>query len=131
MKRITRRSFLAGTAAAALLSDCSPPPLPRTRYTDPKLAGEVGLVAATFASHQPHRAGEKATIQFLDIPRILRDELDMKVLDSNSVADLITAADRDLTASPDTGNWDSNEIRYRKSRKNLPPRRLRLIWAKK
>ncbi len=81
MLKISRRSFLAGTAASAILSGRPRHAVAATRGSDPAHAGEVGLVAATLASHQPERAGDKATIQFLDIPRILRDELDMRVLD--------------------------------------------------
>lgn len=40
--------------------------------------------------------------------------------DPNSVVDLIKAVDRDLPASPDTGNWDSNEIRYAGLEKTFP-----------
>ena len=40
--------------------------------------------------------------------------------DPNSVVDLIKAVDRDLPASPDTGNWNSNEIRYPGLEKTFP-----------
>ncbi|MFT5465860.1 MAG: hypothetical protein ACI8UO_000956 [Verrucomicrobiales bacterium] len=40
--------------------------------------------------------------------------------DPNSVVSLIEAVDRDLPASPDTGNWNSNEIRYPGLEKTFP-----------
>lgn len=40
--------------------------------------------------------------------------------DPNSVVDLIKAVDRDLPASPDTGNWNSNDVRYAGLEKTFP-----------
>lgn len=40
--------------------------------------------------------------------------------DPNSVVDFIAAVDRGLPASPDTGNWNSNEIRYAGLGKTFP-----------
>lgn len=77
----TRREFLATSAAIAVanpslrtLADDAKPP--------PSLAREVGV---TMSSLQRLEAdGKPLKISILDWPRILRDELDMRVIDLNS-----------------------------------------------
>ncbi len=44
--------------------------------------------------------------------RVLIENFGWMQADADSVVKLINAVDRDLPASPDTGNWNSNAVRY-------------------
>jgi hypothetical protein len=71
----TRRSFLktsALTAAAATLPGCSP------KHSD--VALEVGVTTGSFMRHITFEPAENK-ISMLELPRIMRDELDMRVID--------------------------------------------------
>lgn len=78
---ITRRQFLA-TSTAALLATGRPTsaadPKPRT----PSLAREVGITMSSVSRLETAAGPEKISI--LDWPRILRDELDLRVIDLNT-----------------------------------------------
>ena len=76
----TRRDFLAANAAGlvAMPWDLSAEP----QAKDKSLDREVGITTASVSQHLSEREVGKFTL--LDLPRILRDELDMKVLDLNT-----------------------------------------------
>ncbi|MEQ8786249.1 MAG: TIM barrel protein [Pirellulaceae bacterium] len=80
-EQLDRRGFLAGSAAVAMAATC---PL----YADEKpAADELALqVGITTSSLSPHVAARPAPgkITLLELPRMLRDELDMRVIDLNT-----------------------------------------------
>ncbi len=86
--KLPRRSFLGtafGAAAGAVLARGASAPAPAA-----SLAGEIGITTGSFFRHlSPERAGGK--LRLLDLPRLMRDELDMRVID------LMTATLVDLT----------------------------------
>ena len=49
----------------------------------PSLAGEVGVTTSSFSGHLV-RDSQRAGFTLLELPRILRDELDMRVIDLNT-----------------------------------------------
>lgn len=75
---LPRRTFLGtafGAAAGVILA-------PRTRGAAPAaaLAGEIGITTGSFTRHlSPERTAGK--LRLLDLPRLMRDELDMRVID--------------------------------------------------
>ena len=76
---ISRRRFLAGFAAAAglpLLAKAQTRPAP-------ELAGQVGITSASLA-HQMNADSPGRMLELWDLPRVMRDELGMKVLDLNT-----------------------------------------------
>lgn len=72
---MNRRHFLAVSAAAATVAAAPRPRSPWER--------EVGLVAATLGAHQSHR--KKGGIALADLPKVIRQELGMKVIDMNTM----------------------------------------------
>lgn len=79
--RLTRRNFLAAGAAGfvampwnRLLAD--------DQKRDKSLDGEVGITTASVAQHLGQR--EPGKFKLLNLPRIMGDELDMKVIDLNT-----------------------------------------------
>ena len=87
MKTTTRREFLA-LGTGAILGGA----LPRAEGSvaapegrDPALAGEIGITGVTLASHMAPRSKAPDAFTLLDLPKILRDDLDMRVLDVNTV----------------------------------------------
>lgn len=72
--RISRRAFLA-TAAAA-----NSAVLDTMIAETPDLQGEIGLTTGSFMKHLAH-ASPTGRFRILDLPKIMRDELDMRVLD--------------------------------------------------
>ena len=79
---ISRRHFLAKGAAAVLASQQGTViAAPSGRRAAP-LAREVGVTMSSFARLVTEAGPEKFTM--LEWPRILRDELDMRVIDLNS-----------------------------------------------
>jgi len=72
-----RRKFLALTGSAA------PSVLLANSESRAPLENSVGLVAATLAAHQAHRV--QGGIDFLDLPKITKDTLGMRVLDLNTM----------------------------------------------
>lgn len=77
--RITRRSFLGACSSTALATQ-SAPSAPSEAKARPSLAREIGITTGSFVKHlvdspQPDK------LRLLDLPRIMRDELDMQVID--------------------------------------------------
>jgi len=78
-----RRAFLQTTAATTItlprnLAGEKPKPAEKN-----PLAGEVGITTSSLSGHiLPHPT--KAKITLLELPRILRDELDIRVIDLNT-----------------------------------------------
>ena len=54
------------------------------------------------------------------VSKRLEQKLNELERDATAYDALIAAVDRDLPASPDTGNWNSNEIRYAGLAKTFP-----------
>jgi hypothetical protein len=74
--RLSRRQFLAECAVAVgfpLMAKAAPP-------QNPGLAGQVGITTSSLFRQNAGRATDR-NFEHWDIPRILRDELDMKVID--------------------------------------------------
>lgn len=79
--RLSRRNFLAaGTAGFVALS--WNPSHTADQKKDKSLDGEVGITTASISHHLGQR--EPGKFLLLDLPRIMRDELDMKVIDLNT-----------------------------------------------
>src|SRR5262245_14407945 len=76
---VTRRGFLkiaAATAAGAVCADNAT----AEGKAWPSLRGEIGITTGSFVRHlSPVR--EAGKLRLLDLPRIMRDELDMRVID--------------------------------------------------
>lgn len=79
----TRRGFLAATAAGLALGSLpeavAQPPAKRVDA----LAGEVGITTSSL-DRQVSATGEPGFITLLDLPKFMRDELDMRVIDLNT-----------------------------------------------
>jgi hypothetical protein len=79
-----RRQFLSSLAAGALMASASSAedkPAPRTAaWRD-----EVGITTSSLSGHLAARPA-KGKFTLLELPRILRDELDMRVIDLNTSA---------------------------------------------
>ena len=90
---IPRREFLVGTSvmAAALVSESS------AHAQRASLAGKIGLVSAS-AHAQLTGAATGRKFSLLDLPKIMRDELDLSVIDLNT------------TSFPDFSNVDAKYI---------------------
>ena len=72
---MNRRDFLRSSAGAAALAS-----LGRAAAAPASLAGEIGITSGSFMRHLSHeRAAGK--LRLLDLPKIMRDELGMKVID--------------------------------------------------
>ncbi len=80
MQQLTRRSFVIAVAgspwAASGLLHAAPP-------AGEPLAREVGVTTSSFSRHLAARPGP-GQFSLLELPRILRDELDMRVIDLNT-----------------------------------------------
>lgn len=69
----TRREFVTAACAAGVSSALAAPAPKGSR----SLAGETGITMGTFGTHLKGGSG----LTLLDIPRLLRDELDMRIID--------------------------------------------------
>jgi hypothetical protein len=81
---MTRRQFLgAGAGGVLAVSRLAAADAPR-----PKLAGEVGITTSSIDAHLAPPSAELKPGQFrlLDLPRMLRDELGMRVIDLNTTS---------------------------------------------
>jgi hypothetical protein len=82
----TRRTFLQSTAVTAAatihLSRCLAGEKTKPADNNP-LAGEVGITTSSLSGHVASRP-TKAKFTLLELPRIMRDELDMRVIDLNT-----------------------------------------------
>ncbi len=76
---LTRREILLATATAPLLS------FARTSAAEQQdvLAGEVGITTSSLSGHVSASGGQ-GKIAVLDLPKVMRDELDMRVIDLNT-----------------------------------------------
>lgn len=79
---VSRRQFLATAATSALA--CSPDTA-RAKTDDPlaALKNEVGVTTSSFSRHLVATPGSQQ-FSLLDLPNIMRNELDMKVIDLNT-----------------------------------------------
>src|SRR6186997_1465740 len=71
----TRRSFLRSAVVAPLAAAVSAEDKKR-----PPLAGEVGVTTGSFMRNLSESA-QPGKLRLLDLPKIMRDELDMRVID--------------------------------------------------
>jgi hypothetical protein len=70
-----RRRFLQSVALAGISS-------PAFSESEPQsLTGEIGVTTGSFFSHITFESGVAGKIRMLDLPKIMRDELDMRVVD--------------------------------------------------
>src|SRR6187200_962988 len=76
----TRRGFLQFVATTTALGAVRGNALAVANQQNPNLAGEVGITTGSFVRHltESPQAGK---LRLLDLPRIMRDDLDMKVID--------------------------------------------------
>jgi sugar phosphate isomerase/epimerase len=86
VQRKSRRAFLQTTGAATAMlmlpssgDGAEQPGINRV----PELAGAIGVVSASFSSQFSARSKERK-FTLLELPKILRDELDMRVIDLNT-----------------------------------------------
>lgn len=82
---VTRREWLSvATATGTSLLVPSRMSAAQRPDTD-RLKGEVGITTSSFSRHLVARPG-KGQFSLLELPRILRDELDMRVIDLNTTS---------------------------------------------
>ena len=76
---VTRRSLIQGSTSLALAGfengNLLAKPEPES------VIGEIGLTTGSFFRHIAFAPGDPKKIQMLDLPKIMRDELDMRVID--------------------------------------------------
>jgi hypothetical protein len=77
---LTRREFLGAAAATLAAAPLMADDVPGRRR---ELAGEVGVTTSSLSGHLT-AAGAKGKFTLPQLPRILRDELDMRVIDLNT-----------------------------------------------
>jgi len=78
--RITRRSLLRAASLASVASLASAAPAPPERNKWPSLAREIGVTTGSFVRHLVE-SPQADKLRMLDLPRIMRDELDMRIID--------------------------------------------------
>ncbi|MBI1311943.1 TIM barrel protein [bacterium] len=78
----SRRRFLG--AVAALGAAVAPVGLFAREGFKPSLAGEVGITTSSLSGHLVARPQKPGEFTLLELPKILRDELDMRVIDLNT-----------------------------------------------
>src|SRR4051812_1028994 len=76
---IDRRQFLKSTIGAAPLLSATSWSAPAAK-TWPSLEGELGVTTGSFMRHLAAGA-QDGKLRLLDLPRRMRDELDMRVID--------------------------------------------------
>lgn len=76
---VTRREFLAIAGATAVASVCAATAAAEGKVW-PSLQGEIGITTGSFVRHLSPIAAE-GKLRLLDLPQIMRDELDMRVID--------------------------------------------------
>ena len=81
---LTRRSFLAGAVASVSALSNARVSLGWVDSPLAKLAGEVGITTSSFSGHLVASPKTPGQFTLLELPRILRDELDMRVVDLNT-----------------------------------------------
>jgi hypothetical protein len=81
---LTRRRFLAGAAASVAMASNIRLLFGKVDKSLSKLAGEVGATTSSFSGHLVASPKKSGQFTLLELPRILRDELDMRVIDLNT-----------------------------------------------
>jgi sugar phosphate isomerase/epimerase len=81
--RLSRREFLAAGSATVALGGLSLRPAVAAPRRFPELAGEVGITTSSIDRHFSP-TGESGLLSVFEMPRFLRDELGMKVIDLNT-----------------------------------------------
>lgn len=88
--KTNRRAFLhaatLSTASASLVQQCVvaiPPNTTQPNNRVPKLAEQIGIVSASVNAQFAGRSNGRS-FSLLELPRILRDELDLRVIDLNT-----------------------------------------------
>jgi hypothetical protein len=81
---LTRRHFLVGTAASVAMSSNARLLLGKDDKPLAKLAEEVGVTTSSFSGHLVASPKKPSQFSLLELPRILRDDLDMRVIDLNT-----------------------------------------------
>jgi hypothetical protein len=85
---IARRNFLAMAASVVACSAAKALGKPTLGKSDDLLGplkDEVGITTSSFSRHLVARPGDKQ-FSLIDLPRIMRDELDMRVIDLNTTS---------------------------------------------
>ena len=87
---ITRRSFLRKTALSGSVAMGGTVALPeileaQRSNKNASLIGALGIVTASLSSHISQNPGVKGKFTLLELPKIMRDELDLKVIDFNTM----------------------------------------------
>ncbi len=78
--QFTRRDFLKTTTCALAVA---PGVLPADEDKQRQIAGEVGITTSSLSGHLARQSG-KDKFTLMELPRIMRDELDMRVIDLNT-----------------------------------------------
>ena len=83
MMMVPRRTFVKSTASLLLTSSVGRAIAAQDKQEPSSLSGQVGVTASSVSGHiAPEQAAGKFTL--LQLPRILRNELDMRVIDLNT-----------------------------------------------
>lgn len=88
--KINRRDFIRKTATigSGVAGSALPSPsflLAQNKETRNPLAGALGIVTASLSSHISQKPGVKGKFTLLELPKIMREELDLKVIDFNTM----------------------------------------------
>src|SRR4051812_6365542 len=78
-----RREFLQTAAATAAVSLCVTNTTAQPKPWSP-LTGQIGITTGSFVRHLTE-SSQAGKLRLLDLPRIMRDELDMRVIDLMTV----------------------------------------------
>jgi hypothetical protein len=88
--KTTRRNFIYQSAVRSSLLVGGATGFPelmkaQNRKNDDPLNGALGIVTASLSSHISQKPGVKGKFTLLELPKIMRDELDLKVIDFNTM----------------------------------------------
>lgn len=80
--KLTRRQFCQSVAVGVAVGCAAPTPV--TQAASPKdLAGEVGITSSSLSGHLAAKP-KSGQFSMLELPRVMREELDMRVIDLNT-----------------------------------------------
>lgn len=88
LERVTRRRFLQATGVSAVAAGASSSAQHLIRADDErhsKLLREVGVTTSSMSGHLRNNPA-KGQFNLLELPKIMRDELDMRVIDLNTTS---------------------------------------------